>query len=470
MVVVLNHFLRKWRGLGSATSLAAGFSTTSSHPHHQQPPCALRSVGKQSSLFSHFRRDAVTIRRIVEERRWDAKLEQSLASSEIPLSDGMVVEVIKSLSEAKLALRFYVWMVQQQRDFSISSLAISVLSRRWCHEKLFNTFLRTLHLHPSSMSPNSLQILLTGYGWAGMVDKAVETLLDMPSHGIHPTSSHFVCVLNILEREKLFYSLPQVREGMRQAGIYPDAATYRKLIWGLCVAGQKEEAFSLFEEMKGEGLSPGVEAHRILISMFSKASRVMEVFRIFNELLNDGIEPDAKACNALIKAFCLDGKSQEAAEVLEMMLTKDLNPNLVSLTMVIDDLFKSGDVGKVLSLWEKVNDKSIPTVTFQDRLVLELCKSGRLAEVEKVFAGLRTKEWTASRAAYEAFILELCKVNNIDRACDCFLEMVEKLGITDAGICNDLLKKLHKIDVEMNNDLLEKLGKCDAVICNVREG
>lgn len=190
---------------------------------------------------------------------------------------------------------------------------------------------------------------------------------------------------------------------------------------------------------------------------------------IFNELLNDEVEPDAKACNALVKALCLDGKSQEAVEVLEMMLTKALNPNLVSLTMVMDDLLKSGDVDKVLRLWEELNDNSIPTVTFQDRLVIELCNAGKLAEVEKILVGLKKKNLTASRLVYETFIIELCKTKNMDRAGSCLLEMVEKLGKNDEGICNAVLEKLHKIDVEMHNALLEKLGKSDAAICNVME-
>eukprot|EP00250_Pteridium_aquilinum_P023946 c2800_g1_i1 orf=43-1488(+) len=475
MVVASKYLLKKWRVVGGRplTAMLVRFSThlPAPAPQQQQEPQqrVLRSLGKQSSLLSHFQRDAIAIRRLIEERRWDTKLEEALQSSTIPLCDGLVVEVIKSLSEAKLALRFFIWIAQQLhlRHLCLSFNTIAVLSRRWCHEKQFDTFLRTLHLQPQDMNPHSFHILLMGYGWAGMVEKAVETLGFMHSLGTPPTSSHFLCVLGILEREKLFNALPEVRERMQQTGFYPDAEMYKKLIWGLCVSGQKEEALNLFEEMKEKGESPGVEVYRILLSMFSKANRAPEVLKIFNELLNDEVEPDAKAFNALIKALCSDGKSQEALEVLEMMLGKALNPNLVSLTMVTDNLFNSGDVDKVLGLWEKLIEKSMtPTVTFQDRLVIELCNVGKLAEVEKIFVGLKQKNLAVSRVAYETFIIGLCKAKDLDRAGDCMLEMVEKLGKPDTETWNAMKEKLSKTDAEICKAILEKLGNTEAAVCN----
>ncbi|MCO5569746.1 hypothetical protein L7F22_023461 [Adiantum nelumboides] len=354
-------------------------------------PRVLRSLGKQSSLSSFFTKEVMAVRRIIEERRWNAKVEAALRSLSIPFSEGLVVEVIKSLSEAKLSLRFFIWMAQEShmQHFCLSPNTIAVLSRRWSHEKQFDPLLRTLRLDPQSMTPRSFHVLLTGYGWAGMIDKAVETLESMHS----PDSSHFVCVLNILDEEKIFNALPRVREKMRQVGIYPSMEMYNKVIWGLCVAGHKEEALNLFEEMKGRGQSPGVESYRILLSMFSKSSQALEVLNIFNELLTDGFEPDVKAFNALIKALCLAGKPREGLEMLEMMIDKSLSPNLVSLTMVTDGLFEGGDVDRVLGFWLKVNKTSISTVTFQEKLISELRKLGRLAEVEEILKAQEMKDF-----------------------------------------------------------------------------
>lgn len=277
-----------------------------------------------------------------------------------------------------------------------------------------------------------------------MADKAVETLETMKTLGASPDASHFLCVLNILEREKLFDAVPRVHEHMLQAGFCPDSEIYSKLISGLCIAGQKEEALSLLEEMRARGLRPEVDAYRIILSMFSKANRVLEVLKIFSELLNDDIEPDAKACNALIKALCLDGKSREALEVLEMMLGRGLNPNLVSLTMVIDGLFNLREVDKVFALWERLNENSMPTVTFQDRLVMELCNVGKLTEADKVFEELKKRKVVPSKIVYDAFINGLCKTGNFSKACECLLDMPEKLGKPDMETCSVVLSGLCK--------------------------
>ncbi|KAI5080264.1 hypothetical protein GOP47_0005743 [Adiantum capillus-veneris] len=397
MVAAVRSLSRKWRIIqGSALTPRTAFALFStcqeaaspSPPQQHAHRRVLRSLGKQSSLVSFFTKGAMAVRRIIEERRWDAKLEAALRSLSIPFSEGLVVEIIKSLSEAKLSLRFFIWMAQEShmQHFCVSANTVDVLSRRWSHEKQLDLFLRTLRLDPRSMNPRSFHILLTGYGWAGMIDKAVETLESMPSSGVSPGLSHFVCVLNILEQEKLFYPLSRVRERMRQMGIYPSAEMYNKLIWGLCVAGHKEDALNLFQEMKGRGQTPGVETYRILLSMYSKANQAMVVLNIFYELLTDGVEPDVKAFNALIKALCLAGKPQEALEMLETMIDKSLNPNLVSLTMVTDALFNCGDVIQVLGLWMKLKTKSIPTITFQERLISELRNLGRLVEVEEILA------------------------------------------------------------------------------------
>ncbi|KAH7301574.1 hypothetical protein KP509_23G032900 [Ceratopteris richardii] len=378
MVVVVRIFYKKW-------PLTAH---REQQPNQRRPLRTLRSLGKQSSLASYFTRDALAIRRIIEERSWDAKLEESLHSSSIPFSEGLVVEVIKSLSEARLALRFFIWIAQQPhlQQFCLSPAAVDVLSRRWSHEKQFHTFLRTLRLDRKTMNPFSFHVLLNGYGWAGMIEKAVETLESMDSLGINPDFSHFIGVLNILDHYKLFNTLPRVRAKMQQMGVYPDADTYNKLIWGLCTVGQKEDALNLFEEMKKRGETPGDDAYKILISMFNKANKPHEVLQIFNALLDDGVEPDIKSYNALIRALCLVGKHLEALEVVEMVLDKSLKPNLVSLTMLTDKLFESGELDKLLCLWMKLQKISFPTVTFQDRLISEFHSAGRSAEIEEILA------------------------------------------------------------------------------------
>ena len=91
--------------------------------------------------FSTISDEARVFLNIICKRNWDSSLESCLHKSELPITPGLVNDVLKSISEPKLALRLFLW-AGKQPNYVHSSDSIQIISVIWGHAKHFDAFLQ----------------------------------------------------------------------------------------------------------------------------------------------------------------------------------------------------------------------------------------------------------------------------------------------------------------------------------------
>ncbi|XP_059660177.1 pentatricopeptide repeat-containing protein At3g14580, mitochondrial-like [Cornus florida] len=83
---------------------------------------------------------------------------------------------------------------------------------------------------------------------AGRINRATETLFDMPNYNYWPMVKTFNFMLNLLLNSKQFDIIHEVYMGASQLGVEIDACCLNIIIKGLCECGDLNTAFCLLNE------------------------------------------------------------------------------------------------------------------------------------------------------------------------------------------------------------------------------
>ena len=81
--------------------------------------------------FSTISDEARGFLNIICKRNWDSSLESCLHKSELPITPGLVNDVLKSISEPKLALRLFLWAGKQPNYVHFHLEIDKVSARAW---------------------------------------------------------------------------------------------------------------------------------------------------------------------------------------------------------------------------------------------------------------------------------------------------------------------------------------------------
>ncbi|CAL5393743.1 unnamed protein product [Camellia sinensis] len=162
---------------------------------------------------------------------------------------------------------------------------------------------------------------------AGRINRAIETLFDMPNYNCWPTVKSFNFVLNLLVSSKQFDVVHEVYMGASKLGIEIDACCLNIMIKGLCGCGDLNAAFQVLDEFPKQGCKPNVRTYSTLMHGLCDRGRIEEAFGLFERMEKEGIEPDTITFNILISGLGKQGRVDEGIEFLYKMRLKGCDPN-----------------------------------------------------------------------------------------------------------------------------------------------
>ncbi|XP_024960602.1 pentatricopeptide repeat-containing protein At3g14580, mitochondrial [Cynara cardunculus var. scolymus] len=227
-------------------------------------------------------------------------------------------------------------------------------------------------------------IRIYGLG-AGRINRAIDTLFDMPSYGCWPTPKTFNFVLNLLVNTKQFDVIHEVFMAAGKLGVEIDACCLNIMIKGLCKNGDVNAALQVFDEFPKQNCKPNVRTFSALIHGLCESGRIEEAFSFLEKMETEGVDPDTILINILISGLRKNGRIQESIELFNRMLLKGCEPIPSSYQEVLYALLDSRKYAEAINLTQKMSSKKmVPSFESYKLMISGLCEENLMSDVNLV--------------------------------------------------------------------------------------
>ncbi|EPS67170.1 hypothetical protein M569_07606 [Genlisea aurea] len=246
------------------------------------------------------------------------------------LSQPEVIRIFRNLKDPDLALPL-LYQLSLRRDYnpneSIYSVVVDKLACAGNFDGIESLMGKIKLERKCRLSDNFFRDVIKIYGHsAGRINRAIETLLDMPDYKCWPSATTFNTVMNLLVSTKQFDVIHEVYTQAPKLGVQIDACCLNIIIKGLCECGQIEDAFKVLDEFPQQNCKPNVRTFSTIMHKLCDLTRVDEAFDLLREMeAKHNIEPDSIVFNILISGLRKNKRIGQAIETFNRM-TADPNP------------------------------------------------------------------------------------------------------------------------------------------------
>ncbi|GJX87485.1 pentatricopeptide repeat-containing protein [Tanacetum coccineum] len=220
---------------------------------------------------------------------------------------------------------------------------------------------------------------------AGRINRAVETLYDMPSYSVWPTTKTFNFVLNLLVNTKNYDLIHEVYASATRLSVEVDTCCLNIIIKGLCKNGDVDAARQVFDEFPKQGCKPNVRTFSALMHGLCEVGRVEEALSLLEKMEIKGVEPDTISINILISGLRKNGRVEESIDLFNKMLLKGCEPIPSSYQEVLYALLDSRKYVEAMNLLKKMSSKKmVPSFESYKLLISGLCKERLVGDVDLI--------------------------------------------------------------------------------------
>ncbi|XP_057949633.1 pentatricopeptide repeat-containing protein At3g14580, mitochondrial [Malania oleifera] len=260
---------------------------------------------------------------------------------------------------------------------------------------------------------------------AGRINRAIETLFDMPNFGCWPTVKTFNFVLNLLVSTKQFDVVHDVYLGASQLGVEIDACTLNILIKGLCGCGDLDAAFYVLDEFPKQRCVPNERTFSTLMHGLCENGRLEEAFGLLERMEREGIEPDTITFNILISGLRKRGRVGEAIELLDKMRLKGCHPNSGSYQEVLYGFLDTQKFVEAKDLMYRMISEGVgPSFVSYKLLIHGLCDQKLLGDMNWVLKQMVDQGFIPKMGMWKRILQSMC-LGNSSYNCISYEEIVE---------------------------------------------
>lgn len=171
-------------------------------------------------------------------------------------------------------------------------------------------------------------MLLQGYGWAGMLDRAYNVMCHKNGFSNDMLVN---CLLFSIMRQCRYDMVYDVYLEMKEWGTPLDVC-YNALIQGMSLAGGErwQEADHLYKKMVDSGQVPNEATCNALVLSISKAGKHERAYELLQDMIQKKIKLENATVNTVVECLCRAKHLQEASRLIEQMKQCGciLNPNI----------------------------------------------------------------------------------------------------------------------------------------------
>lgn len=247
------------------------------------------------------------------------------------LSPPEVIRIFQNLKDPNFALPLFA-QLSTRKDYNPNEALYATIIHKLALANNFDgieALMQKIKAHRKCrLSDAFFRNVIKIYGHsAGRINRAIETLFDMPNYKCWPSVTTFNYVLNLLVSTKQFEVVHEVYTGASKLGVVVDACCLNIIIKALCECGEIEAAHKVLDEFPQQKCSPTVRTFSTIMHGLCERGRVEESFRLLERMEADGVEADAVVFNILISGLRKQGRMGEGVELFDTMMMKGCRPN-----------------------------------------------------------------------------------------------------------------------------------------------
>lgn len=234
-----------------------------------------------------------TICRMMSNRAWTTRLQNSIRSLVPQFDHNLVYNVLHSSRNPDHALQFFRWVERSglfKHDRETHLKIIEILGRA---SKLNHARCILLDMHKKGLEwdEDLFIVLIDSYAKAGIIQESVKIFNKMAELGVPRTINSYNTFFKVTMRRGRYMMAKRYFNRMLKEGIVPTCHTYNLMLCGFFLSSRVESANRFFEDMKKRDISPDAVTYNTMINGFIRNDKMDDAEKIFVEMKGRNIKP-----------------------------------------------------------------------------------------------------------------------------------------------------------------------------------
>lgn len=284
--------------------------------------------------------------------------------------------------------------IMNQYKIYPSIITFSTLISRaatWHQSKLAQHYFSLLHEHNIRPDTQIYNSLMNSYVKVGDMNTALDILDDLLRAGEQPS---IVTCNTLMDGYARLGELEGIYRIMKQFDAYDqydislNDRSYFSLVRAHCECGDFVGAEEVISKMKAKNVQPTIEIYSVLIHSYGSRGFVKQAMNQIEMMQKGGISPNFIIFSSLIHACGKNRMLNAAFSCLDVMLNssdQSMQPNAVTFSSLVDSCLKAGEVDKAFNVLRLMRSRHIDfnevTIT---SVLTELSKLGQLHRLPEV--------------------------------------------------------------------------------------
>ncbi|KAL8457966.1 hypothetical protein ACS0TY_034904 [Phlomoides rotata] len=408
-----------------------------------------------------------------------AKLEKELQDSNLALTHGTVIYVLKKLSkDPKKVSRFLKWVVEEkvfEPNSSIYSLVLRIYANKnfmkefwvtvkemkdkgyYLDEETYKTIFTIFRGLKMENEATALRHFYERLIKENVMDSSVKEVVDVikSAEWGEEVESNLVEMKIVVSDNFMLRVMKELRgKGYplkaykffkwvdESLGFKHNSVTYNGILRVLCWEESIGEFWNIFEEMKSAGFEMDIDTYIKVSRQLQKNKMLGDAVKLYEHMMDSSFKPSDSECNLLLRAVAscnnpdLDlayrvvNKFQEAGHSLSKNIYDGIHRSLTSL----------GKFDEAEEIVEKMRNAGFePDNITYSQLVFGLCKARRFDEATKVLDVMEEQGCIPDIKTWTILIKGHCAANEMGNVLLCFAKMMEKGFDADADLLDVLI-------------------------------
>ncbi|XP_050230249.1 pentatricopeptide repeat-containing protein At1g66345, mitochondrial [Mercurialis annua] len=405
----------------------------------------------------------------------------------VELNHLLVENVLLELKEpidAKRALGFFHWSAQRKNfahEVRSYGLMVSILVRAQLlsdAQALLESVLKknvgdsSTFLVADSLlasykvivsSPLVFNLLVQAYSKLRLFEIGFEVCCYLEEHGFSLSVTSYNSLIHVVQKSNQNSLIWKIYEHMIRRKIYPNEATIRIMINGLCKEGKLQATVDILDRINGKRCPPLVIINTCLIYRILEEGRIEvgmallkgmlqrnmildtvahsltvyaklrlqnfdSALEVYEEMLKRGFSANSFVHTSFIGAYCSEGKIDEANWWFGEMENTGLKPYGESFNSLIEGCAKAGKLEESLSYCEKMIERGlVPSLLAFNEMVGKLREIGEVKQANAMLTRILDKGFSPNETTYSYLIRGYEKNDQIQEVLKLYYEMEYRL-------------------------------------------
>ncbi|KAL8147495.1 putative pentatricopeptide repeat-containing protein At5g06400, mitochondrial [Apium graveolens] len=346
---------------------------------------------------------------------------ENLSASEVNLLVQKVTEILMGENDVVLmrlekeGLIFNEEIVERvlKRCSRVPRLAFSFFN--WV--KLKNGFNHTTEMY------NTMMNIAGGWKEFGLVEELVE---EMGKNSCEMDIRTWTILITHYGKAKMIGKALLMYEKMRVSGIEPDLVAYKLMLRALCNAGKADIAMEFYKEMTHKEMEADIGLYRLLLKCVARTGDRVDVDLIIDDMMRVCQIPESHAHTIVLKGFCMSGKIREALEYIRGLKNRDMALDAEIFEILLQGLFTADRVTDALEVVDIMKKKDFITERIYGIMIHAYLKRNDVSKALEFFHSMKNSGYLPTIKTYTNLMQQLLRLNDFHKASELYIEMLER--------------------------------------------